>query len=970
MALTLYWVGDTDDTWNTVNNFAVTSGGVGGANGATVPTINDSVIFDGNYTTQNMTCDVGITVASLDVQNSYDGDFSFGSSFTHNSAGDMTFAASAGNISAVSSVVVDCWGHFDNDSTNSFVSGLWTLNMRGSSKNLTWKFGVSLNKLNIYDNTTLDNATHSVSSSQGDTYIAPGATLNQNCGWTFNLGAYTLTAAGILEVQAGKWLILSCVLAIPTGGEISGGTLAMVSASVQENSGIFDPDFFYFQGNCSIAPGTYGGVGTFDHNSAGATSIDFAAGDYYFPDALTFISTPSGGYTVNMTQSPNIVFGSDVQVLEFGAGNVIWDKGTGTLTFNGTGDTSIDFNGKSLENMVIDKPSGLLTFSGSWAATSFIAVSGNFDPAGQPIETLSDFTILEGVNPLTEVSSANHWDNVDLTVGGTLTVWGSPSDQCNMQGDVGWTLNVAMAGTANNVFVSGSNAAAGVDIYAKNSTDGGGTTGWIFWETRKPLVVGESGSVQQLQTDDGLNVGDYDLPNTLSSDGKMLLTVNSGAIWAYASHTDLTGIGADQHHNEAHTVASHSDTTATGTELETLTDGSDATALHIHDGSDHDIADHNDTTATGTELETLTDGSNADSLHAHTYAATPSGNTTYYLAPGGNDSSGNGSAPTPWKTIEKALTVLYDTEFELHAIATIVMEEGEYEYRDTMVPEIATNLVITGPTPLEYTVSSINSVVSSAPLFDVQLTTNTTTGMSAGMYLAVTAPTNKKYINGGWRIISVDDGTHVTIQVYSWSTPVIAGAVTSGTAKLPGVLIATQDEYGFRVRGRGVQFKNMAFFPKDVNADSAIEARCVGLHIGPDVIVNGYDSRGIQSYNADIYIEDTYISICAVGIYARSTSYVEISGGSLGGNQIGVRGRASYIVVDDCNINGNFNHGTSAVEFAVVVCTNCDFYSNLVGAYISGVSKGRVDGTNTFANNGTDRSPASSTEGNKNSYME
>ncbi len=38
------------------------------------------------------------------------------------------------------------------------------------------------------------------------------------------------------------------------------------------------------------------------------------------------------------------------------------------------------------------------------------------------------------------------------------------------------------------------------------------------------------------------------------------------------------------HHNEAHTIVSHSDTTATGAELETLTDGSE-TALHSHAGA-------------------------------------------------------------------------------------------------------------------------------------------------------------------------------------------------------------------------------------------------------------------------------------------------------------------------------------------------------------------------------------------------
>lgn len=53
-----------------------------------------------------------------------------------------------------------------------------------------------------------------------------------------------------------------------------------------------------------------------------------------------------------------------------------------------------------------------------------------------------------------------------------------------------------------------------------------------------------------------------------------------GNTWASPT-VDATHSGS-AHHAQAHTVASHSDTTATGTELETLTDGSDAGALHIH----------------------------------------------------------------------------------------------------------------------------------------------------------------------------------------------------------------------------------------------------------------------------------------------------------------------------------------------------------------------------------------------------
>ena len=48
------------------------------------------------------------------------------------------------------------------------------------------------------------------------------------------------------------------------------------------------------------------------------------------------------------------------------------------------------------------------------------------------------------------------------------------------------------------------------------------------------------------------------------------------------THASATGQTANDHHAQLHTIASHSDTTATGAELETLTDGSDADALHTH----------------------------------------------------------------------------------------------------------------------------------------------------------------------------------------------------------------------------------------------------------------------------------------------------------------------------------------------------------------------------------------------------
>jgi hypothetical protein len=101
-----------------------------------------------------------------------------------------------------------------------------------------------------------------------------------------------------------------------------------------------------------------------------------------------------------------------------------------------------------------------------------------------------------------------------------------------------------------------------------------------------------------------------------------------GGTWASPT-VDGTHSGS-AHHADAHTVASHSDTTATGAELETLTDGS-TTALHahaVHHVEAHTVASHSDTTGTGAEVETLTDGSNAESLHTHTHTVVSHSDTT------------------------------------------------------------------------------------------------------------------------------------------------------------------------------------------------------------------------------------------------------------------------------------------------------------------------------------------------------
>ena len=132
--------------------------------------------------------------------------------------------------------------------------------------------------------------------------------------------------------------------------------------------------------------------------------------------------------------------------------------------------------------------------------------------------------------------------------------------------------------------------------------------------------------------------------DTTATGAELNTLVGGGATALHShavAHAATTGQTTDDHHAQSHTVASHSDTTATGAELNTLVGGG-ATALHSHavahaattgqttddhHAQSHTVASHSDTTATGAELNTLTDGSNADALHEHAHAAT-TGQTT------------------------------------------------------------------------------------------------------------------------------------------------------------------------------------------------------------------------------------------------------------------------------------------------------------------------------------------------------
>ena len=232
---------------------------------------------------------------------------------------------------------------------------------------------------------------------------------------------------------------------------------------------------------------------------------------------------------------------------------------------------------------ILDDVSG--SFNGS--TTSFALTVGSAAlTVGLP-ETL--LIAVDGV--IQEAGSA-------YTISGSNIVFGSaPQDSATFWGvelgDVGGIAEQAITQSASN-----DSTKIATTAYVDNQID-------VQLTAEDLDVTGDSGTI------------------AIDLDSEALAITGGTGITTAATGNAVNIVG----HAEAHTVASHSDTTGTGAELETLTDGSNAESLHTHT---HTVVSHSDTTATGAELESLTDGSANITLHTHAAsgAFTREGGTT------------------------------------------------------------------------------------------------------------------------------------------------------------------------------------------------------------------------------------------------------------------------------------------------------------------------------------------------------
>lgn len=193
-----------------------------------------------------------------------------------------------------------------------------------------------------------------------------------------------------------------------------------------------------------------------------------------------------------------------------------------------------------------------------------------------------------------------------------------PTQAADMTYDVG-TLELVIAthDSGGTIELSPNIGGNGIKIHADGSVTVGGTLNLTNMDRADLLLHGATGGA--------LVLGDRAIPTADAGFSKVFTNNNDLYYQDGLGTTTVIALVGDP--PSAHTIASHSDTVATGANLNTLVGGGNADALHIHALLAHTIAFHSDTIATGAELNTLTNGSNADTLHTHSFGTGTVGGT-------------------------------------------------------------------------------------------------------------------------------------------------------------------------------------------------------------------------------------------------------------------------------------------------------------------------------------------------------
>jgi hypothetical protein len=452
------WASSGSSSWNTAGNWSPSG----------VPGASDDVVFNAT-STNNCTVDVAIEVTTLTITTGYTGTLDFGDSGYSHSIGSVVADGTASIDYGNATITVT--GNFDTRDCANITVGTSTLVSTGDGAIVQTNYSNTAGRL--YNLTFSNN------------------------------GSFRGSISGALEIASGKSVLLNYAdsAAAIVGGSINNsGTMTVstqlnfaLNSSITAWGTLSGSGTMYLKGT----PTSFGlPVGTCPlgieiSNSGGfnSTGTWALAGNVTFQKNFTISDGGSNRFVVFNTNNYSITFQGDV-TLSIDAADLTYNKGTGTITFSGSGTNSIDFNGEAVEDFVINKTGGGGIVLTADVQTDSVTISGgNLYANTVDLDVTGNFTLAAG----TSVQDGEGTSAV-ISIGGNLAINGTSGSGCIWTGCDLDTLTGT--GSASYCEVTDSTNSSGTAIDATdNCTDSGGNTGWTFtaglgdWTKRKAIVI-------------------------------------------------------------------------------------------------------------------------------------------------------------------------------------------------------------------------------------------------------------------------------------------------------------------------------------------------------------------------------------------------------------------------------------------------------------------------------------------------
>ena len=382
-----YWIGAFDTDYGNTANWSTTSGGSGGAS---VPGSADNIFFDGNGAV-NCVLDANRSVTGFDVDTGYGSTFDM-NGFDFGISGDVDLGSDASSIVGIT---------FNKGTGTLTFSGTTNLNFAraswgGSSSTVEWTGTHTL--LAFYNGSSVSG----IQNLTGSLTINPWLTNSWAYSWNRGTISGTLTANNDITFMGG----------------------ANLDVTLSDNATIAGTAKIVFRGNSNsdliIGNNVTLSVATVEFQCYRLTLTgDFVADNNVIisqwtttADVFTFsgsnVFSVGGNLTISSNQGGSwnntaaIVFYKIKGDLIYN-GSMTWNAGTGTITLDNTAAQAINFNGQTVEAVIVsDASTGAITLGANFT-TPYVHDCNN-------LIDLNGFTITEtGTDPSPCVSYAGYY---------------------------------------------------------------------------------------------------------------------------------------------------------------------------------------------------------------------------------------------------------------------------------------------------------------------------------------------------------------------------------------------------------------------------------------------------------------------------------------------------------------------------------------------------------------------------------